>query len=216
MKSYSKIDFTSNNKPKKRFVQSFFYVNSKIRGNVLILCGPDLLSHVQDARYIMSSFNHKLSIYEKDIFTYNKNIKDLKKIKSCFKINIENKNIVEAFDTRYKYRFIDLDFCNSLDSNIKTIENAFNYLKNLKGKSKNLNKQILITFTLRGTKFKKSINTLCNLFNIKNNFFKNPLLHNLNYYDTLNYYNDLTNRNEKASYILYRDGMPMCTFSYEF
>lgn len=207
MKSYSKIDFTSRTKPNKRFVQSLLYRTSKVKSHSLILCGPDLISHIIDAKTITND-NQSLFIYEQDVKTYNNNIKDLNSVKEKIQINIINEDINNAFKAKKIYRFIDLDFCTTLNHNLATIINAYYYLKSLEGKSGTLNKHLLITFCLRKCTLDENIETLCKLFNIQNDFKLNKFItkHKVN-----------QSQSSNACYISYKDeGPPMCTFSYQF
>jgi hypothetical protein len=204
MKSYNNIDFSIRRN--KRFIQSFFYQSSKIKyASALILCGPDLDSHIADFRKLNSNsnaYNLSLDIYELDRKTYLKNVKDSKnhslKI-NCFNDDVNNAKI---------RRFVDLDFCSSLYNSYETIENIYNKMKNMKI---NLNKHLIVTFSLRdgdvGTSLQDSINVLCELFNISNNFKKLDLLPKSGI---------MKHKTKDCMYSTYKDGMPMCTFSYQF
>lgn len=207
MKSYKKIDFTEKNKPYKRFTQTLLYKTSKVKGNSLLLCGPNLKSHIKDAEIITRYTTGSINIYEISKDTYLLNLKEKSKIKSSVPVNIINNNILEALKNKKIYRFIDLDLCSILTTNINTIKTTFNYLNNLKGKSKNLNKHILVTFCGITTKRKTDIKTLCNIFGIKNDFIKDDFLPKVCLYKS---------KTSDACYINYRDGIPMCTFSYQF
>lgn len=206
IKSY--IDINFNKRSKKRFIQTFFYRSSKVKkSSVLMLCGPDVISHYNDYMIISSnSGNSKLYIAEIDTKVYNKNIIDLKKIKNL-KYNVVNDDIINCPIRR----FVDLDFCSLLNTNLKTINTMYN--KMLKIKSK-LNKHILVTFAINrnshgtdNTSFEDNINSLCKLFNITNDFIK---------LDLLPHSNIMKHNTVDCMYSKYRDGAPMCTFSFQF
>lgn len=207
MNSYCDIDFA--NRKKKRWIQTFFYSTSKVhQANVLILCGPDLNSHVADFKLISGVHRDlSLTIYETDRKTYLKNVRDSKKYPTI-NINIINDDIINAKVTR----FVDLDFCCSLYTSFPIVEKIYNSMKNKCGTAKKtLNKHILITFCVRdgniGTKLKDSINDLCNLFGISNKF--KPL-------DLLPKTNIMKHVSKDCMFSTYKDGTPMCTFSYQF
>jgi hypothetical protein len=206
MKSYCDIDFSKRRK--KRFIQTFFYSSSKTKkSSALILCGPDLDSHVSDFKILSNAYLCSLHIYELDKKTYLKNLKDSEKY-SKLKINIVNDNIINARICR----FVDLDFCTSLHTNFPTIESIYNKMKNIKPyNEKVLNKHIIITFSLRdgsfGTKLEDSIQQLCDLFGISNNF--KPL-------DLLPKSYIMKHATKDCMYSTYKDGATMCTFSYQF
>lgn len=206
VKSYSNIDFSVRSK--KRFIQRFFYNSSKVKhSSILMLCGPDVISHYIDYRIISSNSGHsKLYIAEIDTIVYNKNILDLKKIKSL-NYSIVNDDIINC-PVR---RFVDLDFCKTLNSTLTTVDVMYN--KMLKMKTK-LNKHILVTFAINRnshgrdtTSFQDNINSLCKLFNITNDFSK---------LDLLPHSNIMKHNIVDCMYSKYRDGSPMCTFSFQF
>jgi hypothetical protein len=204
VKSYSEIDFKIRSK--KRFIQTFFYRSSKIKkSSVLMLCGPDVISHYNDYKFIGNNTSAKLYIAEIDNEIYNQNIKDLNSIKNL-NYSIVNDDIINC-DAR---RFVDLDFCKTLNNTLPTITIMYNKMLKLKTK---LNKHILITFAINrnshGTdsvSFEDNINSLCKLFNISNDFVKLELLPHSNI---------MKHKTVNCMYSTYRDGTPMCTFSYQ-
>ena len=78
-------------------------------------------------------------------------------------------------------------------------------------RGKILSKHILVTFSVRdgntGTTVKDSIQVLCDLFGISNNFKSLDLL-------PKSYI--MKHVSKDCMYSTYRDGMTMCTFSYQF
>lgn len=204
MKSYCHIDFSTRRR--KRFIQTLFYSSSKVkRSNILILCGPDLASHVHDYRIINATGNKNIGliIYELDKKTYIQNINNSKNY-SNIKFTIVNDNILNAKIRR----FVDLDFCSSLDSSIYIVEEMYNKMLNIiPYKGKILNKHILVTFSIRKQNFNNCIQKLCDLFGINNEFEKLDLLPKTNI---------MKHKNKDCMYSTYRDGTPMCTFSFQF
>lgn len=200
----SKCHLSTNyaKKLNKRFVQSFLYRTSLVRGNVLMLCGPALKEHVKDAKIIMIG-QGTCNIYENNIDTYNQNIEDLKTLKSVDRFNIKHQDILGA----KVCRFVDLDFCATLDSTIHIVQHMFREMLYIKhaGSSK-LNKHLLITFSNRGSKRKYDISKLCGIFDITNDFIRDESIPGVLRFK---------HRTCNASYISYRDGMPMTTFSYQ-
>lgn len=202
VKSYLHINFST--KFRKRFVQTYLYNLSKVRGNVLMLCGPALASHLSDAKIIMNGGGGpKCYIYEIDKKTYNSNVKDLLLHKDRNNFIIYNRDIITAKICR----FIDLDFCKTLDSTYSTIKIMYNKLNKL---ASHRNKHLLITFANRnnkGIKREDDIVKLCKLFNISNSFTRDKSIPGL-----LKFNHTKVN----ATYIAYQDTTPMTTFSYQF
>jgi hypothetical protein len=205
IKSYSNINFSIRSK--KRFIQTFFYRSSKVKqSSVLMLCGPDIINHYNDYKIIKNSnTNSRLYIAEIDTKIYNQNIKDLNNIKNL-KYNIINDDIINCTARR----FVDLDFCKLLNTTLPIVNTMYNKMLNIKT---TLNKHILITFAINRnangtdtTSFQDNINSLCVLFNISNEFIKLDLLPNSNI---------MKHKTADCMYSTYRDGAPMCTFSYQ-
>ena len=206
MKSYCHIDFSTRRR--KRFIQTLFYSSSKVRNsNILMLCGPDLASHVHDFRIVNPGAQSvKLNIYELNHKTYLKNINDAKNYNGI-RFNIVNNNIRNAKIRR----FVDLDFCSVLNNSFDIVEEMYNKMLNiLPYKGKILNKHILVTFSLRnkqGIILDEPIQKLCDLFGISNEFEK---------LDSFPKLNIMKHKNKDCMYSAYRDGSPMCTFSFQF
>jgi hypothetical protein len=203
-KNYSKIDFSTRSK--KRFIQTFFYKTSKVTKNsVLMLCGPDVISHYEDFKIIRTTSNNAaLSICEINTKTYIENKKILESIPNL-KYNIYNKCISHC----KVYRFVDLDFCKCLESTINIIDIVYKKMQALNKKIKK-NKHLLITFAINRNgcfSLADDIEALCIIFGIDNDFYKHPDFPNSNI---------MKHKSLDCMYSTYRDGTPMCTFSYQF
>lgn len=204
VKNYSDIDFSI--RFKKRWIQTFFYRSSKVKNsNVLILCGPDIVSHYNDFKLITpcQAKCTRLIIAELDIKTYLQNITDLAKI-----TNTEYVVINDDIANVPAERFVDLDFCKNLSSTINTVDIVYKKMLKIKRNGTNT-KHLLITFSIdRKGEFslKSNIESLCILFSINNDFIK---------FDKLPHSNIMEHKTVNCMYSTYRDGTPMCTFSYQ-
>lgn len=202
IKNYSNIDFTS--RIGKRWIQRFFYMSSKLKNDsVLMLCGPDIISHYNDYKLIGNHGTSKLYIAELNKKTYEQNIKDLQKINNL-KYSIVNDDIINC-----KVRkFVDLDFCKFLESTIHIVAVVYKKMLNLKTRN-NTNRHLLVTFSINRYaifNLESDIESLCILFGINNDFVKHPDFPNSNI---------MKHKTVNCMYSTYRDGAPMCTFSYQ-
>lgn len=204
IKSYLDIDFSS--RIGKRWIQRFFYMSSKLSNDsVLMLCGPDIISHYNDYKLIGNRGTSKLYIAELDTKTYEQNVKDLQKINNL-KYSIVNDDIINC---RVK-KFVDLDFCKFLESTIHIVAVVYKKMLNLKTRNNSRNRHLLITFSINRSgifNLESDIESLCILFGISNDFVKHSDFPNSNI---------MRHKTADCMYSTYRDGTPMCTFSYQF